>query len=337
MNQTGHQPYLSRHDHPVDLVALLSDHLVTPFVVAAGTRHSVRIVHTLAELDTVLRTQPIDIAIIDPQAGPIARQGVAEIFPILARHPSVSVITYTTVSPDAVHACARLAAYGVRHVVLGGYDDDRTTFRELMETVRSDLLADAVLALIKPLLARLSPSVATAIAALMQEPHRVPDVDALARLAGTPRRTLDRALARAGLVPGWTLIRAARVVRAYHYLRGNAFRVRDAAAKLGYVRPEQLAEDVMLITGFLPSSLPRALDPDDLVARVAQRLRRVTADRTVVQLPTAVRSPAPADRRVSARGAPRTPSTNARPRGITSVADRSPRAAGRVGPPRTAC
>jgi AraC-like DNA-binding protein len=258
----------------VNIVALLSDHLLTAFTVATGSRHSVRTVRTVAELDTVLRVYPIDVVVIDPQAARVGQGGMLELLPVLTRNPQVPAIAYTTVSPDAVRACARLATHGVRHVVLRGYDDDPASFRALLEGVQGDALADAVLALLEPTLSELPAGTATAIETLFHAPHTVADVDALARIAGTPRRTFDRTVARAGLVPGWTIIRAARVVRAYHYLRTGAARVKDAAAKLGYVRPEQLSEDVTLITGFLPSSLPEALEPDDFVIRVAGRMRR---------------------------------------------------------------
>jgi AraC-like DNA-binding protein len=280
----------------VDIATLLTDHLLTAFTVAVGSRHSVRTTRTIVELDTVLRVYPIDVAVIDPLAARVGQGGMLELLPVLTRNATVPVIAYTTVSPDAVRACARLAAHGVRHVVLRGYDDDPASFRALLDSVQGDALADAVLALLEPTLAEISAPVATAIESLFHAPHTVADVDALARIAGTPRRTLDRVLARAGLVPGWTLIRAARVVRAYHYLRGTAARVKDAAAKLGYVRPEQLAEDVTLITGFLPSSLPEALEPDDFVARIAARLRRTDeSTRTEVVRPDITRADAEGD------------------------------------------
>jgi AraC-like DNA-binding protein len=259
----------------VEIVALLSDHLLTAFSLAVGSRHSVRTVRTVAAFDTVLRLHPIDVAVIDPQAAGVGRGGLIQLIPVLARHSTVPTISYTRVSPEAVRACACLATHGVRHVVLKGYDDDPASFRALLEGVGAEALSDAVLALLEPILAQLPGPVAGAIESLFQLPHTVGDVEALARLAGMPRRTFDRVLARVGLVQGWTLIRAARVVRAYDYLRGPASRVKEAAAKVGYVRPEQLTEDVTLITGFLPSSLPGALEPEDFVARVARRLRRV--------------------------------------------------------------
>jgi AraC-like DNA-binding protein len=259
----------------VEIVALLSEHLLTAFSLAAGPRHSVRIVRTVAAFDAVLRLHPIDVAVVDPQAAGVGRGGMLQLIPVLARHATVPTIAYTTVSPEAVRACARLAAHGVHHVVLKGYDDDPASFRALLEGIGVEALSDAVLTLLQPLLAQLPGPVAAAIESLFQLPQTVGDVETLARLAGTPRRTFDRVLARAGLVQGWTLIRAARVVRAYDYLRGPASRVKEAAAKVGYLRPEQLTDDVTLITGFLPSSLRRALDPEDFVARVALRLRRV--------------------------------------------------------------
>jgi AraC-like DNA-binding protein len=89
-----------------------------------------------------------------------------------------------------------------------------------------------------------------------------------------PARTCSRALYRAALAPARSFLRAARVIRAYHYLRGSSDRVADVAARLGYGSPDALVRDTRDVTGCRPTALVHSVRPDALVAIVADRLTR---------------------------------------------------------------
>ncbi len=171
-----------------------------------------------------------------------------------------------------------LAMRGHRHLVLKGFDDAPMQFRAYLESLPADALADILLTRLGPALARLPIAVARAVEELFRTPDTITTVEDLARLAGVRhRRRLHEALDRAGWLSGWVLLRAARVVRAYHYLSQGppgATRVRDVAAKLGYATARGLANEVRAVSGFLPSSLATQLEPHDFLARVAAGLVR---------------------------------------------------------------
>jgi AraC-like DNA-binding protein len=256
----------------MDIAAYLPDQLLRPFRAAVRGVHAVHDVLGLSELEGALRFYPVDVAVIDPQL--IGLEALPALVAMLSRHASVHVIAYTTVSSDAVRAHGVLAAHGYRHVMLRGFDDSPEAVRALLEALPADTLTELLLPMIDELLRKVPPSLAHAIEQLLRAPHTITSVDELARTAVMSRRTFDRALERAGLAPGWMLVRVARVIRAYHYLRTARASVREVATKLGYATERGFANEVHIVSGFLPSSLAVQLEPHDFLLRMAARLER---------------------------------------------------------------
>jgi AraC-like DNA-binding protein len=256
----------------MDIAAYLPDQLLRPFRAVVRGVHAVHDVMGLSELEGALRFYPIDVAIIDPQL--VGLDSLPALVAVLARHSSVHVIAYTTVSPDAVRAHGVLAAHGYRHLMLRGFDDSPEAIRTLLDALPADTLTELLLPMIDELLRKVPPSLAHAIEELLRAPHTIASVDELARTAVMSRRTFDRALERAGVAPGWMIVRVARVVRAYHYLRTARASVRDVASKLGYATERGFANEVHIVSGFLPSSLAVQLEPHDFLLRMAARLER---------------------------------------------------------------
>jgi AraC-like DNA-binding protein len=256
----------------VDFATYLIPSELTRFRVLAGAHDTIHSVASVAELETVIRTRTIDVVVVDPQApGPT---DLAALGPLLAKHPALPVIAYVSVSAEGMRRSLALAAFGLRHIVLRGYDDQPAAFRTTVDQARADMLTDSLLDRLAPFRARLPAPLDAAIAILFRAPHTVRGAAAIARLAGLPIRTCSRALQRAGLASARAFVRAARVIRAYHYLRGGSDRVTDVATRLGYGTPDALARDTRDVTGCRPSALVHTVRPDALVAIVADRLTR---------------------------------------------------------------
>ncbi|HTA73703.1 MAG TPA: AraC family transcriptional regulator [Gemmatimonadaceae bacterium] len=259
------------HETRLRIVSFLREFLSASLRVALGPRHELHATHSVDELDDTLRVIAADIAIVDPE---FASQALLELLAVLDKHVSVHVVSYTTVSPAAMRAQMQFALRGHRHLVLMGFDDGPVQFRTYLEDLRGDALGEILLAQLRPALERLPTPVSRAIEELFRSPATIESVPALARLAGARhRRPLHEALARAGWQSAGTLIRAARVVRAYAYLTQGDNRVRDVAVKLGYATARGLANEVRAVSGLLPSSLG-ALTPQAFLARVVAGLVR---------------------------------------------------------------
>lgn len=256
----------------MDFATYLSHSELSRVRVMAGAQHAIHSATGIAELATVIRTRAIDVVVVDTHAPGLV--DVETLGPLLASHPALPVIAYVAVSPEGMRRVLTLAAFGVRYIVLRGYDDHPEAFRATVDRARADMLTGGLLDRLAPFRAELPAALDAALTILFRAPHTVPGSGALAHLAGLPPRTCSRALLRAGLAPARSFVRGARVIRAYHYLRGGSDRVADVAARLGYGTPEALVRDTRDVTGCRPTALVHTVRPDALVAIVADRLTR---------------------------------------------------------------
>ncbi|HUF30792.1 MAG TPA: helix-turn-helix domain-containing protein, partial [Gemmatimonadaceae bacterium] len=165
-----------------------------------------------------------------------------------------------------------LAGVGLRTVVLRGYDDEAHRFRALLERLPEYGLSDQLMALIREPLTGLPVSIRRVIARCVQSPHEFQDVNDLARATGVTRRTFDRWMEIVG-VSAKSLVKISRAVRAYHLMRDPGYRLSDVARKVGYQETRLFARHVQQVTGLVPSSLRRQLEPDEFIARLGERLR----------------------------------------------------------------
>ena len=171
--------------------------------VMAGPHHAIHCVTSIADLATVIRTRTIDVVVVDTQAPGLV--DVESLGPLLASHPALPVIAYVAVSPEGMRRLITLAAFGVRYVVLRGYDDHPEPFRATVDRARTDMLTGSLIDRLAPFRANLPAALDSAITILFRAPHTVAGSAALAELAGMPARTCSRALHRAALAPARSL------------------------------------------------------------------------------------------------------------------------------------
>ncbi|MEJ7810790.1 MAG: AraC family transcriptional regulator [Gemmatimonadaceae bacterium] len=256
----------------MDVLARLPPLLLAHLRVVAGRDHSVTPVDDWGQLGECVRTHRVDIAVLDPRDGDTLR--IAEVEALVMRYPSLPIVLYTTLTAAAVQATVELAGFGVRHVVLRGFDDEPRTFRGLLDRVPAYAMSDEVLAALSPKLVALPAALVRAIERLFRSPRAFHDVDDLAVAAGMTRRSLDRWLDRAALAPAKLLVVGARMLRAYHYMRDPGYRLEDVAAKLGYSTTRLFARQMRLATGLMPSAVRRNVGPTAFAAQLAERLGR---------------------------------------------------------------
>ncbi len=240
--------------------------------IALGSEHTVITTDDFASFDRMLRRRPVSVAVVDPEmigAGALPLLGAAA-----TRHPSVALVAYVAVSPGGMRMVVELASRGVRHIVLRDYDDDPERFRARLESLPADSMSGQMIAALAPLMEGIPTPIVTAIEQLFREPHTVLDVEDFVRLAGLPRRTFDRALERAGFASAAQLVRSARVVRVYSYLRESRQSPEEIADRLGYASQQQCWRHVKLVTGFGFSALREQLEPRAFIEQVTARLRR---------------------------------------------------------------
>ena len=254
----------------MEVLARLSPPFLSHLRIVVGREYTLTAVDDWESFEAAVRSHPADVVVVDPRDGGGVR--IDELGTLIARYPSLPVVVYTALSPEAMRALVELAKYGVHHVVLRGYDDEPRRFRTLLERLPAYALSEQVLAGLSERLARAPAPLVRAVERLFRSPHAFHDVQDLAVAAGMTRRSLDRWLDRIGIAPAKMLVIVARLLRAYHYMRDHGYLLEDVAAKLGYPTARLFARQMRLATGLMPSAVRERVAPDRFVATLGARL-----------------------------------------------------------------
>jgi AraC-like DNA-binding protein len=246
-----------------------------------GSDDELIVVGDWAELHRVLRTQPIDLMVLDPDSGeggpgPHDESEPSPLLTLLTEFRTVPSILYATYTRDGLRAVLPLARSGAYQVVFRGFDDTRERLRSLLDEVAASLLGERLLAVILPRLTAVGApeEVVQAVARLYRAPQAFRTVHQLAAIAGRQRGQLDRWMLKAGLAPTKVVMLAARVSWTHHYLRAPGNRFKTLALRLGYPDTVGLGRHVKWMTGMTPSQLRRGVSADQLLAILLQRVVR---------------------------------------------------------------
>jgi hypothetical protein len=232
------------------------------------------------DLSIVLRSQPIDVIVVDPQLGRddavLDEHEPSLLLTILTEFRSVPAILYSTHSREGMRAVVPLARSGAYQVIFRGFDDTRERLREQLDQIAANVFAERLLRVVVPRLeaAEAPAEVVQAVARLFRAPQAFRTVHQLAAVAGRRRGMLDRWMSRAGLAPAKVTILVARVAWTYHYLRAPGSRFKTLSLRLGYPDTVPLGRHIRRMTGLTVSQLRREIEADALFEILVHRLVR---------------------------------------------------------------
>lgn len=251
----------------MEFVAHLPPPLLSHLRHVLGREHALATADGWGQLDHVIRRAPVDVAVLDPGADGVVRPD--HVIEVVRRYPSLPIVIYTVLTPQSLRAVVELSNHGLHQVVLHRFDDEPRRFLEALEQQPGVSLSDALLDRLAEPLSALPTALVRAIERMYRRPGGFADASDLARAAAMPRRTLYRALEGAGFAPPSLVVRGARLLRAYAYLRDPGHMVDDVAAKLGYSNQQRFAGHVRETFGVTPRDLRRSVSAEDCVARLA--------------------------------------------------------------------
>ena len=253
----------------MDVLARVSPPLVSHLRVVLGRDDSLGVVADWKALTSEVARFPCDVAIVDPvcrDSGPLA-----ELLVFASSHPSLPIVVYTVLSPEAMQATVELVKCGVSSVVIRGFDDEPGRFRAVLRDLSANELSEALLVSLAEHFVCAPVMLLHAIEQLFRSPLRFHDVGDLAKAAGMTRRGLDRWMDDLEVAPAMTFVKGARMLRAYHYMRDPVYRFEDVAAKIGYSE-RAFARQMRVMAGQSPSMIRERVGAKLFVAKLAERL-----------------------------------------------------------------
>jgi AraC-like DNA-binding protein len=210
------------------------------------------------------------VVIVDPAL--FVREPAFAASDLVAAIDPSRIVAYSAPSADSILGTVELTRSGVRHVVVDGMTDTALALERVVRDVLTGALVERLIKKVEPQLELLPRSLAQAVAEGLRRPYEYRDVGGVCAAANLPRRSCDRALARAGLSYLSRLLRAARVVRAAHWFRDKNLKASAIAARTGSSSERQLAAEVRQVIGTSPTAF-RTMSDDIILERVMRYIQ----------------------------------------------------------------
>jgi hypothetical protein len=247
-----------------------------------------------AGLLAILRDVAVDVVVLDPAAvGPAPATGPTPLrsprpgerragrteppASPLAGYPFLPVVFYVASPAEAVRVLARWPRWQPCEVLIAGRDDAPATIRDAITSAIKMGIAAQFFRAVHADLDALPAALARAVRHAFLQPAHVTDASAIAADACMSRRTLDRWLAREGLASASDLLYAVRALLAIRFRRDAFLPLGEIVEACGVKSVRALDALIEHGTGAHWRTLVH-LDDAGLIARIAERLRRVTED-----------------------------------------------------------
>lgn len=239
---------------------------------AAGDRHRVHAALDWAHADAIIRRQPVDVLVVDPQFDAPNEPVADNIRAVRNRYRSLPMIVYSVLAAQTLLPLIELGREGMEQLVLYGLDDDPRHLRQMLERQPGILLSRLLLDRLHRPLSRIPTGASNAIERLVRNPSAFRSVADVALAAGLPRRSLYRHLDRAGLVSPRELVAGARLLRAYAFLREPTYSLDAVASHVQFTDADAMSRAMKWGVGITPGRARDRMGPDEFVDRLASRL-----------------------------------------------------------------
>ncbi len=238
---------------------------------AVGESHRLYVALDWAHADSIIRRQPVDVLVVDPHFGSTEPRAES-ILALRQQYRSVPFVVYSVLAAQTLRPLIALGRDGMEQLVLFGIDDDPRQLRRTLERQPGVALAAKLIGRLRPKFRSLPAAVTRAFERVIHTPaafHGVPD---LAAAANVSRRTIYRECERAELASPREIIAAARVLRAYAFLRESDYAIEDVAEHLRFSSPHHLTKTMRWACGMTTARARDRITPDDFIALLAARL-----------------------------------------------------------------
>ncbi len=222
-----------------------------------------------AEVVDTIRHRPVEMVVVDPLLDGHMRTREIERLRVL--FPSLPILIYTSLTPEAPSALLELGRIGIRRVILARFDDSPANLRVILRDELECTVSRKVIQGVEPLLVGLPAQARWALASLLHAPSEVATVTELAERVRIKRRTCERWFARVGLPSPRMVLVLARLLYAHRLLQDPGYTVEDVAVKLGYGRTRSLQSQFKEIFGLTAGEVRLSLTVEEALDLVTKR------------------------------------------------------------------
>lgn len=221
-----------------------------------------------AELTKYLSSSEVDFALVDPSAE--GYMNIAAVARVLTEYSAKPVVAYVTLSAENLKAALYLSSRGLHEVFL--HPDDGKTLSAFAHRLVGDRLAYEFLVMFETRLARLPPSLMSALKDLFERPHRYETAADIGMQSGVHVKSVYRAFNAAGIGTPRKLVTAAKLLRSYAYLRQGLQPVGAVSREVGYSTPRLFSKQVTEIFGCSPTRLRKETNTAEISAQLVEWL-----------------------------------------------------------------
>lgn len=261
----------------MNILACLPPDALARLRAAVADVHRVHVALNWEHASSIIQRHPVDVVVVDLACHDDQAISIASLGELRREYPSLPVVLHSALDAGAIAFVAAAGHSGVESLIVAGVDDDPSSFRAILERQPGVQLAAALESALAPQLHVLPSDVARAVQRVLHTPAAFKGVPDLAAAANVSRRTIYRECERAGLASPREIIAAARVLRAYAFLRECDHSIEDVAEALRFSSPHHLTKTMRWACGLTTARARDRVNPTDFVALLAARLVPTTS------------------------------------------------------------
>jgi len=222
-----------------------------------------------AQALNLIRTRPVELAVVDPLLGDVPRPHAIERLRLL--FPSLPLLVYTELSPVTASALLKLGRAGIQRAVFQRFEDGPNALRTVLEAELEHSVSRQVVTALRERLRELPENIRNALEMMLYDPGAGLTVSELAGRALLSRRTCERFFTRLGLPSPKSVMLLMRLLYAHRLLLDPGHTVEDVAIKLGYGKVRTLQRHLRSVFNLSAGELRASLSFEDALALISRR------------------------------------------------------------------
>ena len=222
-----------------------------------------------AQALSLIRTRPVELAVVDPLLGDEPRPHAIERLRVL--FPSLPLLVYTELSPATASALLKLGRAGIQRAVFQRFEDGPKALCSVLEMELEHSVSRQVVTALQEWLRELPEAIRDALEMMLYDPGAGLTVSELAGRAVLSRRTCERFFTRVGLPSPKLVMLLMRLLYAHRLLLDPGHTVEDVAIKLGYGKVRTLQRHLRAVFDLSAGEVRASLSFEDALALVSRR------------------------------------------------------------------